>query len=400
MTSSLAGLSASVNKVGKKWIANRPPQSWFATRSQDVTPDQWADDYAYVTFLVPKRGATIRYPETSRRFGVNHAAVYSFLVNRGKTPGGVVRRFTVSGQAKMLRISRPTVKSVIDDLLFAGFIGVADLGSSFDITLKPLSDDLISYFEQKPVAQEVHPTEKKPRDAERYELQGDGFDDWRKSCKWLMPQSSCEEAITTAKLLGDCLLGFRDQIRMAKEQHEKNKLKGNVGRGNFGKYFVTRMKTRLEEKQRQEREFQAEQKRQEYFSSEDFRKKQADQEAIAAADPIHQDHEISKNSIADRVRMAPGAFNEVKAHDLVFKILRHCSNQFLSSDLPLDVQRERGDQLYRGVMRTALSGLNEFYLQEDRATPEMLKSQVDAAFVEKGVQPLFAKSASKEVANV
>ena len=150
----------------------------------------------------------------------------------------------------MLGISRPTVKSVIDDLLHLGFIGVVDFGHAFEITLKPLNQNLIGFFEPKPVAKEVRPVEKKPRESERYELRGDEFDDWRRACKFLMPQSSCEEAIVIAKQLGDCILGFRDQIRMAKEQHEANRLKGKVGRGNFGKYFVTRMKTRLEEKQR------------------------------------------------------------------------------------------------------------------------------------------------------
>lgn len=396
----LRNLDSVVNKVGKKWLAKEPPENWFAIRSSEVEPDCWADRYAYTMFLVPKHGAVIRYPETTRRFGVNHAAVYSFLVNRGKKVGGTVKRFTVSGQAKMLGISRPTVKSVIDDLLFAGFISVVDLGSSFDIALRPLNDDLLSYFAPKPVAKKVAAIEKTPRTNERYELLGDGYDEWRKSCKWLMPQASCEEAIQIAKELGDCLLAFRDQIRMAKEQHTKNKLKGSIGRGNLGKYFVTRMKTRLEEKSQQEREFEDELKKRDYFASDEYKAKQVKQETIAAADPDHVDHEISRRSIADRVRMAPGAFNEVKAHDFVCKISRHCSNQFLSSGLPLDVQRERGDKLYRGVMRTALSELNEFYLQDDRATPEMLKSQVDTALVAKSVQPLFAKSANKEVAHV
>jgi hypothetical protein len=388
VTNSLKSLQGFVTNVGNKWLAKEPPKDWFTLRTCDNEPDYWADRFAYMMFYLPKSGAQIKYHNTTRRFGLNHAAIYSFLVNIGRKAGGVINSFTVSGQAKLLGISRPTVKSVIDDLLYLGFIGVADLGHSLEITLKPLNENLLGFFEPKPVAKEVTPVEKKPRESERYELRGDEFDDWRKSCKFLMPQASCEEGISIAKQLGDCLLGFRDQIRMAKEQHNANMLKGKVGRGNFGKYFVTRMRTRLEEKQRQEREFEAQVNRQAYLNSNQHREFIRKRDMDAAADPLHDFHNLTDASILDRVRLADSPVLNLREADKIRDQLhKHC-REFLNRNGGW-VEPSSVTSLSHKVLVHALSGLNGYYKSESLANPNQLQEQIDGALVSFGMEPIF-----------
>ncbi len=390
VTKSLKNLDEFVTNVGNKWLAQEPPDGWFALRKCDNEPDHWADKFAYTMLLVPKLGANIVYPKTKRRFGINHAAIYSYLVNRGRVVGGVINSFTESGQAKMLGISRPTVKSVIDDLLYLGFIGVVDLGHAFEITLKPLNENLLGFFDPKPVAKEVVPVEKKPRESERYELLGDGCDDWRRACKSLMPQSSCEEAIVIAKQLGDCILGFRDQIRMAKEQHEANMLKGKVGRGNFGKYFVTRMKTRLEEKQRQEREFESQVNRQAYLNSDQYRELIRKRDMDAAADPLHYFHILTTESILDRVRLAESPFASLKEADQVRgRVYERCREHLNCNGgwvEPTDVR-----SLTDKVLAQALSALNGYYKAEKLATANQLQEQIDTVLVNAHMAPVFGR---------
>jgi hypothetical protein len=392
---SLQSLAGCVVKVGNKWQAMEPPEGWFALRKCENEPDCWADRFAYTTLLIPRLGAKIIYQKTTRRFGINHAAIYSFLVNRGQVVGGVINNFTVSGQAKMLGISRPTVRSVIDDLLYLGFIGVADLGYALDITLKPLNENLLSFFEPKPVAKEVPPIERQPRESERYELLGDGFDDWRKSCKFLMPQSSCEEGIVIAKKLGDCLLGFRDQIRMSKEQHDTNMLKGKIGRGNFGKYFVTRMRTRLEEKQRQEREFEAQANLQEYYRSEKYKAEANKRELEAAADPLHELHIMRIESILDRVLLADSPLANVQeAEKIRDSVYNRIHEHLTRNGGRVETSHVIGQR--NKVLAHALADLNCYYRAEKLATANQLKEQIDTILVRASIAPVFAKFSEKE----
>ena len=84
VTNSLKSLDGFVTNVGNKWLAQEPPEDWFALRTCDNEPDHWADKFAYTMLLRPKLRTNIVYPQTTRRFGLNHAAIYSYLVNRGK----------------------------------------------------------------------------------------------------------------------------------------------------------------------------------------------------------------------------------------------------------------------------------------------------------------------------
>ena len=393
----LDNLSMAVTKVGNRFLAKEPPASWFRDRSCKTVPEHWADGLAYTMFYTPRFGAKIDYSESSRRFGVYHAAVFSFLVSRGKKAHGVIKNFTVSGQAKMFGLSRPTVRSIISDLLYAGFISVVDFGRSFEITLRPLDERLLGYFEPKPKPHSVSPAEKQPRSVERYELKGDEFDDWRTACKFLMPQAACEEAIQIGRELGDCLLGFKDQIRMAKDQHAKNKLSGKIGRGNFGKYFVKRMKTRLEEKKKQDDQFVEEVARQEYFNSEVYKQKLKDRKLAAKADPMHDFHTISEQSILDRVTLSDSPVVALReAASILSRVRRNCKQHLSRSSQwvePSDVT-----SLCYKVMANALVAINGSYNAETLATPNQLKEQIDIVLVSNGMDPAFGSIT--EVANV
>ncbi|MEM6692586.1 MAG: hypothetical protein AAF664_24365, partial [Planctomycetota bacterium] len=186
-----------------KWHVVEPPSDWFANR-KGSDAEHWYDRLAYVMYYVHRCGAVIKYKETTRRFGINHAAVFSQILNRAKQSDGLIRNFTCAGYNKMLGVDPKTVKAVIDDLHYAGFISLSDLGRSFEIRLQPLGDAQLSYFERRPEGKSVTPTEKKPRvEPEVYQRRNDGFDACRDLCRPLMDVKYAEEAIDISRRLGD-----------------------------------------------------------------------------------------------------------------------------------------------------------------------------------------------------
>ena len=403
VTKALKSLGAAVVKTRNKWSAKEPPTGWFAERKTGSKPNHWYDKLAYTMFYVPSQGAVVKYKETTRRFGVNHAAVFATIVNQARQANGVIRKLTISGTAVMLGLCRPTVKSVIDDLIYAGFIEAVDLGSSFDITLLPITPQLCDgFFAKKPepkttfAPKKVVPVEKTARSL-AYEMKGDTYDDYRNACKQLMPQSYCEEAIEIAKDLGDCVLGFQDQIRMAKEQHQKNKLMGGIGVGNFGKYFVVRMKNRFKEKQRQERELVAQANREEFLNSDEHKAAMKKRDSDAAADPLHDFHCVTEASILERVQLGDSPVKSLRAAKRIMDQVHHRCKEHLSGKGGW-VEPASVFSLCQRVLSHALSALNVHYQSESLATPNQLKEQIDTVLANNNLEPVFGDF--EEVAHV
>ena len=403
----IAGLAGAVVKTGAKWGINDIPTEWFAKRSGGGDCEYPYDQMAYIMFYVPGRAAVINYEATNRRFGTNHAAVASLIINKTRSPGGVIHNFTCAGAGQLLSIGPKTVRSVIDDLNYSGFIKVCELGRSFEITLCPLTEKQTSLFSvkpPKPVAKPVHAVEKQPRTAGyKYEMRGDGYDEQRQLCKKWMPQNLADQAIRIAIELGDDEGDFESQLLAATNQHAQNQLDGKVGKGHVGKYFVKRMQTRLRALLEKRREADREAQVLKYMSSPEWKAKRAQEEKIAETDPSHPAHMLTDESILSRVRFDGNSTrNRQKLATVQRRLANHCQSHVQAMKLPTQERINKQCGLRTNIMKKALMKLNHYYNQAERATGVMLETAIDQVLVEEGMAVLFKEKASaeKEVTHV
>ena len=111
----LNNLADLAHEYDGKWFANEPPEGWFREASSH-TAEHWSERYAYTWLLLPRHGATFQVGEQDRRFSLNHAVVYSYLLSFADD-NHAVRGFTVAGLSTMLHNLNPkTVNSVLGDL--------------------------------------------------------------------------------------------------------------------------------------------------------------------------------------------------------------------------------------------------------------------------------------------
>ena len=252
-------LSGLIERRSGEWVATEPPEGLLITRRADESLQHWSDGLAYLTLLLPRKGAVIKYPTTNRKFGLNHCILFSFLIQRAKNSDGMVRRFTMAGAAKLFDLDPKTISAITDDLLWLRFIKREDLGRCSDITVETkFTDDQLAFFEPKAetIRQVVEPKEKQPRPlAVPYQYRGDAWDDCRRLCEKLMPQSVAETAFQKARRLGDSPDRFSDELQRVKGIHDQNVKSGKVGKGNFGKYlnacYDNRLAVIVEEERKQ-----------------------------------------------------------------------------------------------------------------------------------------------------
>lgn len=392
---SLCCLGDAVRQTGSKWLAVKPPVDWFVER-RNCSAEDWYDRLAYIMFYVPRRGAVIKYKETTRRFGINHAAVCSQIINMAKQSDGLIRNFTCAGYHTMLGIDPKTVKAVIDDLHYAGFICVTDRGRSFDIQLQPFGESQLAYFDPKPEGKSTTPIEKKPRvQTAAYQHMNDGFDAYRDLCKPLMDVKYAEVAIAIARRLGDTHLAFDDHLADAKDQHQRNRLNGKVAKGNFGAYFVKRMQTRLDQLEEQLQEAEAQKQRREKINSPEY-------QAGIKADPTHPLHDISVESVLARVRFSTDALENFRqAEETLSDVFDHVRVQVKKRNLRHQDEVDAIGSLKESVLSLALKDVNGFYGIESWAKLASFQRAIDKAFVSKGMPALYnSAKIKKEAANV
>jgi hypothetical protein len=394
VATALNSLGTLVSRCGNEWVASEPPDALFVPRRCDEQPKHWADRLAYTLLYLPRRGAKIQYKETSRRFGLNHAIIWSHLFRKAKN--GNVQGFTYAGAAMLFGLDPKTVSSVINDLLWAKMIAVEDLGRSYDITVLAPTDEHLALFEPKPEPErkKVEPVEKKPRPAPApYKYTGGKCDVCRKLCEGLMPQNVAEAAIKKAQRLGDTSDDFENQFLQAKGFHDKNLLSGKVAHGNFGKYLNKCYDTRIAKLEEQEKAEERERRLEEYVNSAEFKKKQQEREQAIAAEPSDPCHLPSAESILDRVQIDPsGVRNRLDADRLVRMVWSHCRS-FEYEHRLAGPDPDRADKLYKAILRTALLAVNHYYKQPLLATPEEFRNAIDAAIhkIEPQMKPLFKK---------
>ncbi len=373
-------LSGLIERRGSNWVAVEPPAGLFCQFTPD-NPKHWSDHFTYLTLYLPMKGAKVTYRETSRRFGLNHGLIWSFLFRKAKD--GVVRRFTVAGAAAMFGLDQKTIKAVLDDLLWLRMIDREDLGRSSDITMLPLTEDHLALFQPKPETERkrVEPTEKKPRTTSApYKYRGDQWDASRRFCDGLMPQKKAEEAISKAQTLGDTPDDFETLFRRAKEWHDKNILSGKVAKGNFGMYLNVCQDRRLKKLDEANKEAARLQQREAYYSSPEYQKQRAEDEKRAAADPLHRLFTPSPEAVLARVQFDPEPLKNIRAWDRCSNALSKNITAFVRGK-SLDIQKQVDLQgnLRHNILKYALSALNGYYRQPTLASSDDFLAQINVA---------------------
>ena len=376
----LGSLSGLIQHQGNQWEALEPPSGMFV-QITPTKPQHWTDHFAYLMLYLPAKGAKVTYPQTTRKFGRNHALIWSFLFRKAKD--GVVRRFTVAGAAALFGLDEKTVKAVLDDLLWLRLITREDLGRSSDITMLPLTDDHLALFQSKPETQgkPVEPVEKKPRSAAApYKFRGDHWDACRRLCDGLMPQKRAEDAIAKATHLGNTPDDFETLFRRAKERHNNNILAGKVAKGNFGKYLVACFDNRMKKLAERERAAERLQRLEAHYSSPEYKQKQADDEKSALADPLHRYFNSDDKAILERVQFDPNPRENIRALDQMRKQVHLRITLFLSNkNLLLQQKVDASGILRHKILSHALANVNHYYQQPVLASGEEFQSQIDAA---------------------
>ncbi len=395
---SLAGI---IKRVGCEWVALEPPQGLFITRATEEFCKHWSDGMAYLTLLLPRRGAVIKYQSTTRRFGLNHALLFSYLLSRSKQKEsvGVVRGFTMAGAGKLFDIDPKTVSSITDDLIYLGLIKRVDLGRCSDITpTTNLTDEQMTMFQPKvePVRKAVEPKEKQPRSATApYVYLGDNWDTCRHLCEVHMPQKRAEDAIAKAKRLSMTPEDMEAEFHTLLGFHEKNISEGKVGKGDFGKYLATCLDRRVSMLEEQERKEQEKERLEAYYRSPEFKQRQKEEEKSAATNPLHPKFIVSEEAIHDRVQLDESPVLAYRKLDTIKdRLHRHVREFVKAKNLTSQDEVDKIGNLKGRVLRHTLAALNGYYKQAVLATQGQFEQAIDEAIakVEPTMSPLFARS--------
>lgn len=390
--SSLGGL---VMRRGQEWVAIEPTDGLLITRQSDKPAKHWTDHLAYSILYLPRKGAKIKYPETSIRFGLNHAIIWSYLLRKSEKDNGVVRRFTMAGAAKMFDVDPKTVRSVINDLVWLKLIERIDLGGCSEIRPHPITDQHLNLFEIKvePVSKSVEPVERKARSSiTKFKFLGNPWDDCRRACEGLMVQTMAEEILIQSQRLGESPEGFLNEFQRVKAIHDDRVVKGKVAAGTFGGYLGGSYQKRIAILDEQERQLRHEQ----LLSSPEFQKMLADKRKAAESDPLDDNFILTDDAIFARVQFGSTVVNGIRALDSVnsklYKAVR--SHVAAKGVNPLHETAVIGD-LKGKITKCALAVLNHHYKQPVLATQDEFERAIDDAItrIEPTMKQIFRQLA-------
>lgn len=393
----LPSLGQLVRQDGRKWHAVEPPEDFFI-KTRDA--DHWYDRLAYTMLLLPRKGAKIESGPVPRRFAMNHAAVYSYLVSFSKGTD-TARGITVKGLATMLNGLNPkTIKAVLDDLYFVKLIERFDYGRSSDVRLLPFTHDHSALFQQRevqhpaeaspsdpvaePVSQKAAPTRTSSRKPDySYRFEGECWDPHLKVCQPYMPQKYAEEFVSKCLELGFEPWDCQEFLQKAWQQHRDNLATGKVKKGNFGAFVNMLLKPKVEERRQGEKIQRAQTEHWEEmasWSSDEHKAMVEERQKKVAADPNHPHFLADAQSIADRVQLEgdPMAFVS-EADRLEKRLWKHCVDFIGRKSNDYQTQITEGGNLCGDILKSALGKLNHFYKQEVRATLEEFQAGVDEA---------------------
>ena len=388
----LSNLADLAHEYDGKWYANEPPQGWFRENPSHAV-EHWSERYAYCWLLLPRHGATFQVGEQDRRFSLNHAVVYSYLLSFADD-NHAVHGFTVAGLSTMLHNLNPkTIHSVLGDLESLELI---EQGLKA-VRLLPFKEQHLALFAPPKKLAAANNEEPKPvsrPETNKYQLKGDGFDDHRRLCQTFMTQGYAERVIRAIRFLGWNLTDFHIHLENRKKDSEDNVKKGKCVKENFGKFYTTPLEERVAAIKAERKQAEAEQRRIEFFNSPEGKQAEARQREAIAADPLHRLHTVDHESIRSRVDMK----NWREADRVKERVYRHCQSHIRTLDLSTQESIERTGDLVQTILQQALAKLNGYYQQEQLATAEQFHAAIDEAI--RKIQPKMAPMFAKEVSEV
>lgn len=383
---SLRGLSDLIHNHDGKWYANEPPEGWFA---KDRDADHWSDTLRYTMLYLPRKGATIN----NRRFTLNHSFVFSLVVSftRKWNP---TDRVSIALLSTLLHdMNRKTVARILGDFVAAEIITCDQRGARQVIKRLPLTEHHLTLFEPhgmtKRTGSAAKPKATRPV-SNKYEFKGDGFDAHRRACEGLIPQSYAEEAVVKTKQLSLTLEEFHEHLQDAKSDSDKNVIDGKCLRPNLGRFFVNRLETLLKEQQRIAKEAEAEQKRDEYLNSREYKEQTARRYEEAGADPMHEWHEPNEESVLARVRFSENAVINRREYDgLIRKLHQRCSAYVAGKKIVGQSAIDATATLKRYILKPALKAVNHHYRKDTFASAEEFTAMIDSGLCAiDGMSPL------------
>jgi hypothetical protein len=394
----LSNLSDLAHEHDGRWFANEPPDGWFKTAALKKA-DHWSQRFAYSWLFLPRKGAKFLVGDRSRRFSLNHAAVFSCLVSFSDK-NNIVRNLTILGLSTMLHgMNRKTVKAIIDDLGDLGLIERLDFGARLAIRLLPMKDEHFELFAPPSRSPEVQhdPSTTPQRPASNsYEYKQDGYDEYRRICESFMSQAYAERAIRAVRVLGVDIIDFQITLENSKNQSEHNVRNGKCPVENFGRFFVTPLEEKMKAIEKREREDETEDRRREYLNSPEGKRTEAERKLAAAADPLHNFHTVTTESLTDRVKFDDNPMqNYREAERCCDRVRRHC-RAFIDTKGWLHQKTvDESGNLFNRIMGQGLSKINRYYQQPVLATPDELRTAIDEAIMETepAMTPLFEEVA-------
>ena len=384
----LASLKQIVKQRGSKWHAVEPPDDWFITAKKS---DDWSQRLAYMKLLIPMTNAKITVNGKERRFGLNHAAVYSVL--RSKADEGLVRSTSAEAISALLNgVHRKTIASVLADLETIGLISSECKGRRINVTLHEMTDDHRALFRHREDEESVEPSVTPTPKKQGYEYKDDGFDDWRKLCEHRMSQKYAEEAIRMAKAMKWDKTTFEEELKTAVAKNNDNIKSERCRKPNFGKFFCQRLEWFFTEHEQSRKEAEAQARFEAYVASDEYQQKREEKQRGIAADPTHRDHRITPQSILDRVDLGGSALKQYQeASRLLARVERSCRDHLLHRVDALQLA-ERTAMFSKLVVGNALAMLNSSYLQPEKASLNRLEKSIDRVISsgKSGMKPIFS----------
>ncbi len=371
------------------WFANEPPADWFCPRTYE-TAKHWSDRIAYVTLYLPRKKATAN----GHRFGLNHTAVFSYILSFTKRSNPTMA-LSINFLSTLLNgLNRKTVSSVLKDLKKIGMIRYTQCGARLEIEFLKLTDSHLDLFQRQPdrtKAQTPAAPQNQPV-SNKYEFKDDRFDDYRKICEPLMPQSFAERAIVVGRYFGWDLDEFGSKVRDQKRRSDDNVRAGKCKVSNFGKFFVTPFEEQMRSLEKKRRHEEAVERDLAFRASPEGKKAQAEEDEKVTADPLHPLHEMNQESLTSRVQFSDVPLDNYHEADRVLgKVHRHCSRFATANFVGTQKQVDEGSKLSRKILGTALVMLDGQGKEKALATAAQLEVAIDEAIseVQSDMKPLF-----------
>ncbi len=364
------------------WYANEPPTDWFCPRNFE-TAEHWSDRIAYVTLYIPRKKAKAN----NRRFAMNHAAVFSYILSFTKRSNPTTR-LTINYLSTLLNLNRKTVSSVLKDIKAIGMIRYAQCGARLEIEVLKLTDSHLDLFQHQPdrTKPQTSTVSRNQPVSNKYEFKNDSFDEYRKICEPIMPQSFAERAIQIARYFNWDVDEFESKLNDQKRRSDENVGSGKCKVPNFGKFFVTPFEEQMQVLEKKRRNDEAIERALAYRASPEGKKAQAEKEKAIAADPLHPLHEMNQKSLTSRVQFSDVPIDNCHQADRVIeKVHRHC-RQFTNANIVgTQNQVDENSRLTRRILGTALVMLDGQGEENALATRAQFEAAIDEAISE--VQP-------------